>query len=390
VTTSPLFSNKKALSAVRIDKAGQLTHVQLNKASLATELSLPLRDFRIVDPSLPSQIQATFKSRPHVLLFSIENIKVVVKHDELFIFSPDQAMVQAFIPALQRQIATLESAEGELSNNEDDEGSVRRDTRARFEHVVLETALNVVCRDLARRVRALSPAVSTVLEGMRSQSKGLEVVQTQVDELLPLKNQLDDLKKRVKELKRAVVALYDSDEDMANMYLGPANLPSNAIQAQAQAQVQAQVQVQLQVQVEEDGDAVGSTRAEVAAAPLDEGDQETVEMNLEMLLENYVNEIEWISTEVEDLMDEIMNSEENLVLQLDIIRNRMLRFELLLSMSSFVVGTGALVTGAFGMNLLSHLESHKGMLWKVSGGLVGIMTGMTIGGVTYGRRKNLL
>ena len=380
VTTSPLFSNKKALSAVRIDKTGQLTHVQLHKASLATQLSLPLRDFRIVDPSLPSQIQATFKSRPHVLLFSIENIKVVVKHDELFVFSPDQAMVQAFIPALQRQIATLESAEGERNNNGGNNGTLRRNTRARFEHVVLETALNVVCRDLARRVRALSPAVSTVLEGMRSQSKGLEVVQTQVDELLQLKNQLDDLKKRVKELKRAVAALYDSDEDLANMYLGPANLPSNVIQAQVQAQVQ----------VQEDGDTAGSTRAEVAAAPLDEGDHETVEMNLEMLLENYMNEIEWISTEVEDLMDEIINSEENLVLQLDIIRNRMLRFELLLSMSSFVVGTGALVTGAFGMNLLSHLESHKGMLWKVSGGLVGVMTGMTIGGVTYGRRKNLL
>jgi magnesium transporter len=388
VTTSPLFSKKKALSAVRIDKTGQLTHVQLYKASLATELSLPLRDFRIVDPSLPSQIQATFKSRPHVLLFSIENIKVVVKHDELFVFSPDQAMVQAFIPALQRQIATLESAEGERNNNGGGERNVRSDTCARFEHVVLETALNVVCRDLARRVRALSPVVSTVLEGMRSKSKGLEVVQTQVDELLPLKNQLDDLKRRVKELKRALAALYDSDEDMANMYLGPANLPSNAIQAQAQ--VQAQVQVQVQVQVQEDADTAGSTRAEVAAAPLDEGDHETVEMNLEMLLENYVNEIEWISTEVDDLMDEIINSEENLVLQLDIIRNRMLRFELLLSMSSFVVGTGALVTGAFGMNLLSHLESHKGMLWKVSGGLVGVMMGMTIGGVTYGRRKNLL
>ena len=36
---------------------------------------------------------------------------------------------------------------------------------ARFEHIVLEAALNVVCNNLLRRVRALSPAISTALKG---------------------------------------------------------------------------------------------------------------------------------------------------------------------------------------------------------------------------------
>lgn len=38
---------------------------------------------------------------------------------------------------------------------------------ARFEHIVLEAALNVVCNNLLRRVRALSPAISTALKGAK-------------------------------------------------------------------------------------------------------------------------------------------------------------------------------------------------------------------------------
>lgn len=37
----------------------------------------------------------------------------------------------------------------------------------RFEHIVIETALNVVCSNLLRKVRILSPAVSLALKGMR-------------------------------------------------------------------------------------------------------------------------------------------------------------------------------------------------------------------------------
>ena len=36
----------------------------------------------------------------------------------------------------------------------------------------------------------------------------------QVDELLPLKNKLDELRKRVKEFKRAIIDVLNNDEDM--------------------------------------------------------------------------------------------------------------------------------------------------------------------------------
>ena len=55
--------------------------------------------------------------------------------------------------------------------------------------------------------------------------------------------------------------------------------------------------------------------------------------------------MEWISAEIEGIEAEVTNTEENVVLLLDMLRNRILRFELLLSVASFCVGIGALVTG---------------------------------------------
>ena len=99
-------------------------------------------------------------------------------------------------------------------------------------------------------------------------------------------------------------------------------------------------------------------------------------MNLEMLFENYLNEVEWIASEVEEVIDEITNTEENVVLQLDLLRNRILRFELSLSMSSYVVTCGALITGLFGMNLISHLETDKNVFYIVTALLVSGMAAM--------------
>jgi hypothetical protein len=397
-------SSQKALPAVRIDRNGKLVSMQLHKKRLVEELELPLRDLRIVDPHFPNQIQASFRLRPNIILFSIENIKIIIKHDELLVFSPFLPEVQEFIPALQQQIAILENSKVE--------------NKARFEHIVLETALHVVCGNLQRRVSALSPAVDAVLRGMTTQNRGLEVVQTQVDELLPLKNKLDELNKRINEIKRVITML--DDEDIEMMYLGPANVPSRLVgndnssdnhrdplEALSTAASLSSPHVSTNLLPDDFGEArefrglaMGSESLNIKHERIAGGssgtdsespalNNETVETNLEILLENYLNEIEWISAEMDEILDEITNSEENLVLQLDIIRNRMLRFELLLSISSFVVGCGALVTGAFGMNLLSHLELRRNMFWSVSAGIIVGMVTIGAGGIRYARRQKL-
>lgn len=54
--------------------------------------------------------------------------------------------------------------------------------------------------------------LAAALSALRAQSKGLDVIQTQVDELLPLKNKLDLLCKRVQVVKRAIMEVLNSDE----------------------------------------------------------------------------------------------------------------------------------------------------------------------------------
>ena len=368
----------RPLAAVKVDPRGKVYQTQILKQQLANELGLPLRDLRVVDPSFPSQIQATFTARPKAILFCIENIKVVVQKGEALVFSPEVQSVQEFIPALQQQIATMEMA-----------GPLGIGVAAPFELIVIEAALNIVIQSLFRRVRSLSPAVASALNGLRAESRGLDVVQTQVDELLPLKNKLDELRKRVREIRRAITEILNSDEDMAMMQLGGPQLGAQRVGFAPDPLASPPA-----VAVEDlsDGSLDSSPRPGLAGYPIQNPPLpgSSPVLNVEMMFENYLNEVEWISAEVEDKIDEIRNTEENVVLQLDLLRNRILKFELLLSISSFVVTCGALVTGLFGMNLLNHYETSPAVFYVVSALLVASMFTGFNAFTRYARRETLL
>jgi magnesium transporter len=325
---TPVLANQHPISAVRIDKRGNISEAEVLKQDLAHDLHLPIRDFRVVDPSLPNKIKCTFTARPNAILFCIERIKVIVRQDEALIFSEE---VRDFIPALRQQI-TLAGSELATVNS------------ARFEHIVIEAALNVVCNSLFDRVRALSPRISSALGALTAESRGLDVVQTQIDELLPLKNEIDELGKRVKEIRRAITEILNNDEDMGMMYLGEHRM--------------------------KDGAEVDTT-------------------NLEMLFETYFNEVEWIFAEVEELTDEITNTEENVMLQIDLVRNRILKFELTLSIASFVAGVGAMIGGIFGMNLLSYMELHKYMFYVITSCTMSLCGGIYLYLTRYCKREKL-
>ena len=257
---------------------------------------------------------------------------------------------------------------------------------ARFEHIVIEAALNVVCSSLLKRVRDLKPAVDSALAGLKEESKGFDVVKTQADELLPLKNKLDILRKRVSEMRRAILEILANDDDMDMMQLDSPFLIDEFIMKEKRKRQEKQDKQDKQEKQDKQGEKVvdlsdGSiemegvtprTRKEkeeeeIKQATLRENEALIGAMDLEMLFENYLNEVEWISAEIEEKIDEITNTEENVVLQLDLIRNKLLRFELLLSISSFVITCGALITGLFGMNLLSHLELNRNTFYVVTG-----------------------
>jgi magnesium transporter len=169
---------------------------------------------------------------------------------------------------------------------------------------------------------------------------------------------LDELRKHVKEVKRAILDTLNNDEDMAMMYLTATLPPPPLLSA-----------------------------PHIPPGPSTDDKVDT--MGLEMLFENYLNEVEWIASEIEEVIDEITNTEEYVVLQLDLLRNRILKFELLLSISSFVVTSGALITGLFGMNLMSHFETSKGMFYVIFAVITMGMTGIYKALTRYAKKEKL-
>eukprot|EP01133_Synstelium_polycarpum_P004390 gene4390-5137_t len=91
---------------------------------------------------------------------------------------------------------------------------------------------------------------------------------------------------------------------------------------------------------------------------------------LEILLENYMRQLEQISNEISQLKETVTSTEEFVNFQLDTARNKMMRMTLMLSLVTISTGMGSMVTGIFGMNLLNGLELHPNSFMIVCGSVV--------------------
>lgn len=56
-------------------------------------------------------------------------------------------------------------------------------------------------------------------------------------------------------------------------------------------------------------------------------------------------QVEWADTEIKEIQQAIRNTEDTVEIQLDLLRNRIMRFELVLNIISAVLAVGACVTG---------------------------------------------
>jgi Mg2+ and Co2+ transporter CorA len=449
--TFPQFVSKK-INGIRIDWNGEFTPFEVLKEELANQLQLPLRDLRIVDPSYPSQVQAVLITRPNVILFSLNHIKMVIKSNEVFIFNHSHEEVMKFISLLRQQLSKSQDLNSNLEpflhTFLTDESYPLSILFQRFEHVVLEIALYVVVSSLGSTIRSLEPDIAFVLADLRAVSSGLDVIQTQVDKLLPLKNQLDEFRKCCIEIRRCLNDVLHSDEDLEMLFLSsntssyapnsnsptqplpPSSLPLSSpklIDEKIMDQEEASeifspiepIYTQLN-QLHERPDEntspsqhhdfheefllqhhhqhqhyrshrhFNNQRSLQSTAFRSVSDPTRQTISVELLLENYFNEVEWILSKVDNILNEIKNTEENVVLQLDLIRNRILKFELFLSISTFVISTGSLITGLFGMNLFNHYELHHNMFYYVSLLIFTSMFGSFAYFVQFAKKEKLL
>lgn len=88
---------------------------------------------------------------------------------------------------------------------------------------------------------------------------------------------------------------------------------------------------------------------------------------IEMMLENYVKQIDTVYSEVTSALRAVKTTETATQIRLDAMRNRVLRLDVFLNLGAVSVGVGGLVAGAFGMNLTSGFEEDIYTFWIVSG-----------------------
>ncbi|CAN0114704.1 unnamed protein product [Ectocarpus sp. 12 AP-2014] len=295
----------------------------LSRQQLAAKLNCPLRDLRMADPTFPGQFPSVLARRGSII-FSVGEVKAVILSNEVLLF-PTKPDVLSIVPAVQEKIRLGIKA-------------------VPFEQTVIECCLKHVCKDLLESARNVEPRLRTVLDSFKTSKNSLI---KSLHRLLPLKNELDELKETLVTVCKCMNEVLMNDEDMALMYLTDNECKSTARDLHQHQEI-------------------------------------------EMLFENYLLQVELLASDVKELQNEVRNTEEIVEIELDVLRNNILRFELLLSISGFTVALGALVTGVFGMNLLSGWEEKPQMFWQVTGGIYGCIVLSIAGTVALCRRLSLL
>lgn len=315
---------------LRLSSEGMAVETTLSRQQLATELNCPLRDLRVADPTFPGQFPSVL-ARCGSIIFSVAEVKAVIRSRELLLF-PSNPDVLSIVSSVQEKIPGGIAWAGMG-------GSVP------FEQTAMECCLKYVCHGLHESVHNVEPRLRTVLDSFETSKSSLI---SSLHRLLPLKNELDELQETLVSVCKCMNEVLMSDEDMALMYLTAGEQSGGAARDPRQHQ------------------------------------------EVEMLFENYLFQVELLASDVREFQNEVRNTEEIVEIELDVLRNNILRFELLLSISAFTVTLGALVTGVFGMNLLSGWEDKPSAFWGVTGGIYVCIVLSIAGTVAWCRRLSLL
>jgi len=297
-------------------KTLHLTKSSIPKPPLSSLLKCPLRDLRVLDHAYKSG--TVILPRPGGIICSILNLKTIVlpraKGTGGKVTDEGWVFTEEKEEGIDHFLKGLEQhLEARYIGN-----TTASSHSPKFHLVFLESLLKHTLSTLSTNVTALQISCTTLLPSS-TQSKNVGAL----SDLLPLKNQLTEMYAVVRDIFNCLSDLLSDDEDL-----------------------------------------------DLLSANGGEGGSH---MDVEMMLEDYLQQLEELLIRVRSSQTLLTNTEAILELSLDLTRNKILRFELLLSISSLAISLGALVTGLFGMNLLSHVENNPNLFWAVTVAIGGVM-----------------
>ncbi|ETN22622.1 hypothetical protein PPTG_02505 [Phytophthora nicotianae INRA-310] len=110
----------------------------------------------------------------------------------------------------------------------------------------------------------------------------------------------------------------------------------------------------------------------------------------EVLIENYLQDIFSTRTTAELLQHWITNTESLVTLKFDSKRNYLLKAQLIFSLLSVNIAVGTLVSGMFGMNLASGVDTADYWFWSVVVAIVAFFVISMGGGVLFFKHKGVM
>ncbi|KAK4534175.1 hypothetical protein CDCA_CDCA01G0200 [Cyanidium caldarium] len=245
------------------------------------------RDIRYVHPSM--RAKPVVMVRRHLFIMCFEHIRAIVLADRLFLFDPGNPRVQASARALEDRLAVAK---------------LDASTYAPFELRALEALLIEVCAALERDLAAFEPRMMQLLIEITR-----KISDRRLESLMAMKQQLSNFVARARGVRHGLQDLLREDEDMARMYL-----------------------------------------TELRRHPAVDRSPAHHE-EVEIVLESYLHVVDHLVSRADLLGAAIDDTEDTVGLQLDTMRNRLLRLGLMLTILTMAFAGGALVNRWFSMNL---------------------------------------
>mmetsp|Transcript_9288 Transcript_9288/g.34044 ORF Transcript_9288/g.34044 Transcript_9288/m.34044 type:complete len:486 (-) Transcript_9288:175-1632(-) len=291
--------------------------VAASRTELCDEFGLRPRDLRAADPAFKNHLAAIL-SRPRAVVVSLHRIRAIIGAQKLLIFNYADPLVRSSV---------VPYVEGHLQERVDStlpQVALGPDTSSvwgnPFEFDALEALLSQACDGYEERTGKFRGAVGAVLEKLQGESTP-QMLLSNMGALLPFKHDLSELLEEINETGSALKELLSNDQDMVQMYL-----------------------------------------SEKLARERRQGEQRSVSDHTEVeeLLEAYFMRVQDVSIQLQSLRSKIASTEEFVRVRLDSKRNALIRMDVVMSSATFSAAIGGLILSAFGMNLVTGLESSHG------------------------------
>ncbi|KAJ4954188.1 hypothetical protein NE237_031020 [Protea cynaroides] len=377
-------------SWIHVDTSGNSQIIEVDKFTIMHRCDLPARDLRLLDPLFV--YPSTILGREKAIVVNLEQIRCIITANEVLLLNSVDSSVLRYATELQRRLTA--PAVGEVWESDGNDLNGSRGSRnfdnvfgntspddLPFEFRALELALEAACTFLDAQAAELETEAYPLLDELTSNISTLKL-----ESLRRLKSRLDALTRRVQKVRDEIEQLMDDDGDMAEMYLtekkrqmessfyGDQSLVGHSSSGGALSVSAPVSPVSSPPNVRKLERSLSITRSRHESIRSSDSTTGNIE-ELEMLLEAYFVVIDNTLNKLTSLKEYIDDTEDFINIQLDNVRNQLIKFDLLVTTATFVVAIFAVVTGVFGMNLPNPLyDDPNAFPWVlVITGIVGVV-----------------